>query len=86
VAATLSVLIALVVVYFIFFLESGPPAIAAVVSDGTARLTLQTVPTYGHHPFPDWVSYLAKDASGRWQHTTIFKVPAHAMVDVTIYQ
>jgi hypothetical protein len=86
VVATLGVLIALAVCYFIFFLTAGPAAIAAVVSGGTARLTLQTVPTYGHHPFPDWVSYLAKDSSGRWQHTTIFKVPAHTLVTVTIYQ
>jgi hypothetical protein len=86
VAGTLGVLIALVVVYFIFFLESGPAAIAAVVSDGTARLTLQTVPSYGHHPFPDWVSYMAKDPAGKWEHTTIFKVPAHTLVEVTVYQ
>lgn len=86
VGATLGALVALVVVYFIFFLTAGPSAIAAVVSDGTARLTLQTVPTYGHHPFPDWVSYLAKDSSGTWRHTTIFKVPAHTLVTVTIYQ
>lgn len=86
VAATLSVLIACVVVYFVYFLTAGPSAIAAVVSDGTARLTLQTVPSYGHHPFPDWVSYLAKDASGKWRHTTIFKVPANTLVTVTILQ
>ncbi len=86
VVATFGVLIALAVCYFVFFLTAGPSAIAAVVSDGSARLTLQTVPTYGHHPFPDWVSYLAKDSSGRWQHTTIFKVPANTLVTVTIYQ
>ena len=86
VGATLGVLIALAACYFVFFLESGPAAIAAVVSGGTARLTLQTVASYGHPPFPDWVSYLAKDSSGRWQHTTIFKVPAHTLVTVTVYQ
>ena len=37
-------------------------------------------------PDPDWVSYLAKDSSGHWQHTTIYKVPAHTLVTVTIYQ
>ena len=53
-AATSAVLIGLVVVYFIFFLQSGPAAIAATAeSDGSVHLTLQTVPTYGHHPFPD---------------------------------
>jgi hypothetical protein len=87
VAATFGVLVALVVVYFIFFLESGPAAIAATRgSDGSADLTLQTVPSYGHHPFPDWVSYMAKDPQGKWEHTTIFKVPAHTLIKVTIYQ
>ena len=86
VAVTFSGLVALVVLYVVFFLTSAPAAISAVVSNGTARLTLQTVASYGHHPFPDWVSYLAKDSSGRWKHTTIFKVPAHTLVKVTIYQ
>ena len=86
-AATLAVLVGLVVVYFIYFLESGPaPVAAASAADGTASLTLQTVPTYGHHPFPDWVSYMAKDPAGKWEHTTIFKIPAHTLVHVTIYQ
>src|SRR5579871_5859222 len=86
VAATFAGLVALVVLYVVFFLTSAPAAISAVVSNGTAQLTLQTVPSYGHHPFPDWVSYLAKDSSGHWKHTTIFKVPAHTLVNVTIYQ
>ena len=86
VAATFSGLIALVVLYIVFFLTSAPAAISAVTTNGTAQLTLQTVPSFGHHPFPDWVSYLAKDSSGHWQHTTIFKVPAHTLVKVTIYQ
>ena len=86
VAATFSGLVALVVLYIVFFLTSAPAAISAVVSNGTARLTLQTVASYGHHPFPGWVSYLAKDSSGRWKHTTIFKVPAHTLVTVTVYE
>jgi hypothetical protein len=49
-------------------------------------LTLQTVPAYGHAPDPDWVSYLVQDASGHWQHTTIYQVPAHTLVHVTLYQ
>ena len=86
VAGTFGVLVGLVVLYVAFFLTSAPAAISAVESGGTARLTLQTVPSYGHHPFPDWVSYLAQDSSGHWQHTTIFKVPAHTLVTVTVYQ
>jgi hypothetical protein len=86
VAGSFGVLAGLIVVYILFFLTSAPPALSAVVSNGTASLTLQTVATYGHHPFPDWVSYLARDGSGRWQHTTIYKVPARTLVKVTIYQ
>jgi hypothetical protein len=86
VGATLGVLVALVVLYLTLFLTSAPAAISAVVQGGTARLTLQTVASYGHAPDPDWVSYLAQDSSGRWRHTTIYKVPAHALVRVTIYQ
>lgn len=80
------VLIALVLVYLFEFLFSKPPAVAAVMRGGVAHLTLQTVPAYGHAPDPDWVSYLVKDPSGKWIHTTIYKVPAHTLVDVTVYQ
>lgn len=86
VAASSGVLVGLVVLYLFVFLTSAPAAISAVVSGGTARLTLQTVASYGHPPFPDWVSYLAEDSSGHWRHTTIYKVPAHALVEVILYQ
>lgn len=87
VLATLAALIALVVVYVIYFLESAPPAVSATInSDGSANLTLQVVGAYGHHPFPDWVSYLVKNPQGKWVHTTIYKLPAHTLVHVTIYQ
>jgi hypothetical protein len=82
----LAVLIGLVILYITAFLTVAPPALSTVVQGGTTRLTLQTVPTYGHHPEPDWVSYLGQDGSGRWQHTTIYKLPAHTLVTVTIYQ
>jgi hypothetical protein len=80
------VLIALVFVYLFEFLFSTPQTVAAVVRGNVAHLTLQTVPAYGHAPDPDWVSYLVKDSKGNWVHTTIYQVPAHTLVDVTIYQ
>lgn len=86
VGAAFVVLLALVALYYFDFLTVAPPALSAVVQDGTAHLTLQTVPSYGHAPDPDWVSYLAQDGSGQWQHTTIYRVPAHTLVSVTIYQ
>jgi hypothetical protein len=53
----------------------------------TVNLTLQTVAAVGPSlaPHPDWVSYLVRDASGRWKRTTVFDLPAHAIVHVTIY-
>src|SRR5579863_9374153 len=86
VAVTFSGLVALVVLYIVFFLTSAPAALSAVVSNGTAQLTLQTVASYGHPPFPDWFSSLARDSAGHWKHTTIFKVPAHTLVKVTVYE
>jgi len=44
------------------------------------------VPSYGHAPDPDWVSYLGRDGGGKWRHTTIYRVPAHTLVHVTVYQ
>jgi hypothetical protein len=86
VGATGVVLLGLVAIYLLVFLTSAPPALSATVQNGSAHLTLETVPTYGHSPDPDWVSYLGMDSSGQWQHTTIYKVPAHTLVTVTIYQ
>ena len=87
VLATLAALIALVVVYFVFFLEQNPPAVAAAPDGpGAVSLTLQTVGSYGNHPFPDWVSYMVKDPDGHWKHSTIYKLPAHTLVHVTVYQ
>jgi len=86
VLGALVVLLALVALYVFDFLVVAPPALSATVQNGTAHLTLQTVPTFGHTPDPDWVSYLAEDQQGQWRHTTIYRVPAHTLVTVTLYQ
>jgi hypothetical protein len=87
VSAVTVLLLALAVLYLWGYLFNGlPQAVSATIQSGSASLTLQTVPSYGNPPYPDWVSYLAKDSSGHWQHTTIYQVPAHTLVHVTIYQ
>jgi hypothetical protein len=86
VAGVLVLLSALVALYVFDFLVVTPPALSATMHDGTAHLTLQTVPSYGHTPDPDWVSYLAEDQQGHWKHTTIYRLPAHTRVTVTVYQ
>jgi hypothetical protein len=87
VSGVLAVLLALLALYLFGFLFAGtPPALSAVSANGGVHLTLQSVPTFGSAPDPDWVSYLGQDSSGRWQHTTIYQVPAHTLVTVTVYQ
>jgi hypothetical protein len=55
-------------------------------SDGAVHVTMETVGAYGLAPHPTWVSYLTQNQQGQWVHTTIWQVPAHTKVDVTIYQ
>ena len=66
------------------------PYTPAAQTTGTAQsvhLTMQTVAAVGPTlaPHPDWVSYLVRDSSGHWRRTTVFTLPAHALVHVTIY-
>ena len=84
VAAT--VLVVAVFFYIADFLAVAPPVLAASTQNGATTLTLQTVPAYGHAPEPDWVTYLGLDSNGHWHHTTIYQLPAHTLVHVTLYQ
>jgi hypothetical protein len=63
------------------------PAFQTSSGSTTARLTIETVAAIGPTlaPNPDWVSYLVRDASGRWRRSTVFTLPAHATIRVTIY-
>jgi hypothetical protein len=77
--------------YIVGFLMSGPKAFHPVVTPGpskTVNLTIQTVAAVGPQlsPNPDWVSYVVRDNTGRWRRTTIWSVPAHTVVHVTVYQ
>lgn len=86
IGGVLAVLVVLVVLYVADFLTSAPPALSAVTQNGSPTLTLQTMASWGHGASPDWVTYMGRDASGKWQHTTIYTLPAHTLVHVTIYQ
>ena len=51
------------------------------------QLTVQTVGSIGFGAHPSWVSYLTKDPkTGKWEHETTWKLPAHTLVDMTVYQ
>jgi hypothetical protein len=88
--ATVAVLV-LIGLYVSSWATSSPPTISASVappSSGGTQLTLMTVGAIGpkySSSHPDWVSYLVRE-NGKWVHSTIYKVPAHAIVHVTLYQ
>jgi len=51
------------------------------------NLKIETVAAVGPKlsPNPDWVSYLIQDSSGQWKRETVWDLPAHATVHVTIF-
>jgi len=51
------------------------------------HLTVQTVGSIGFGAHPTWVSYLVKDPkTGKWIHDTSWELPAHTVIDMTVYQ
>jgi len=89
VAVAIAVVGAVIGFYIADYLLAYPATFAATSAStgaGSAQLTLASVPTAGPTTaHPTWVSYFAIDAHGGWHHTTIYKVPAHSLVHVTIY-
>jgi hypothetical protein len=70
----------------IHFFLAGPPVITAAGSASQVNLVLQEDPQNTVTSKPDWVSYFIQDPSSKkWVHTTLFKVPAGATVNVTVF-
>ena len=73
------------------YLVGNTTPFTPAVQAGATRsvdLTIQTVAAVGPQEapnHPDWVSYLIRDAKGVWRRTTVWHLPAHALVHVTIY-
>lgn len=88
-AAFLAVVGGAVFVVIHFFL-SGPAVIdyTAAASQGAVRqvsVVLQEDPQNSVTSKPDWVSYFIQDPKTKqWVHTTLFRVPAGARVNVTV--
>ena len=92
VVVAIAVFGALIGLYISVWATQLPGAVAAPTngsgSTKTANLTLETVASIGprYSPqHPNWVSYLVL-SHGRWVHSTIFTLPAHSLVHVTLYQ
>jgi hypothetical protein len=71
------------------FLLVGPPTVdftGAQPAGAPINMTVQTVPAIGFGPQPVWVSYLVQDPAGQWIHSTVWKLPAHTRINMTIDQ
>jgi hypothetical protein len=85
------VIVAVLIGVYVAFLTNGPtpysPAVASAAGTPSAELTLQTVAAVGPKlsPNPSWVSYLTK-VNGTWSRTTVWTLPANALIHVTLYQ
>ena len=81
------VVTALIALYVAKLLESPPTVEARRTGAGTAQLVLKTEAAVGPQGGnKSWVSYLVRNPRGEWVHSTIFKVPAHSLVHITVYQ
>jgi hypothetical protein len=71
------------------YLLGGPPTVDfSAGASGQVSLVMQTDASSSPAAVPDhptWVSYFIRSpATGKWVHTTLFQVPAHTRVNVTI--
>jgi hypothetical protein len=77
--------------YVVQYLQAGSgvftPAAARTGPVTNVNLTLQTVAAVGSQlsDKPNWVSFLVRDPNGTWQRRTVWNLPAHALVHVTLY-
>jgi heme/copper-type cytochrome/quinol oxidase subunit 2 len=88
VTAVLFALCAVAAVVLIVNLLGTPPTVdfSSEGSGQSINVNLQTVGAFGSGNHPDWVSYLVRSPQGQWVHTTVFQVPEHVRVNVTIVQ
>ena len=89
--ATTVVLLVLVIgglVSAVFNLTAEPTSVDYTTSSAgqPVNVIMQTVGSYGYGVHPTWVTYMTRSPQGQWEHTTIWQVPAHTRVNVTIYQ
>jgi hypothetical protein len=84
-----ALLVAVLIGVYVTFLTDGPTAyhVPTAPPTQTASLTLQTVAAVGPKLSrnENWVSYLVRE-QGTWHRSTVWTLPAHALVHVTVYQ
>jgi hypothetical protein len=82
------VVVAGLIGFYVASLLGSPPTVSASETPAhVVQLTLKTEAAVGPQGSnAPWVSYLVKNDQGEWVHSTDFKVPAHSLVHVTVYQ
>lgn len=71
------------------WLRSSPPVVDFTAGHQAGQpvdLTVMTVGAIGVGAHPTWVSYLVMSPQGQWVHTTLWQLPAHTQINVTIDQ
>jgi hypothetical protein len=69
----------------VHYIVASPPTVTFNASGGVTNVVLQEDPQNNSSSKPDWVSYFVQDPNTRqWVHTTLFSVPAHTTVHMTI--
>jgi hypothetical protein len=79
-------IVAVAITLYISHYLNAPTAVSArQTAPHQASLTLGTTPAVGKlGGSKSWVSYLVRQ-HGQWGHTTVFNVPAHSLVHITVY-
>jgi hypothetical protein len=83
------VAVGLVIFTVMAFLRSSPPTVDFTVghqAGAPVDLRVQTVGSIGFGPHPTWVSYMTETPDGQWVHTTLWDLPAHTRINVTLDQ
>jgi hypothetical protein len=87
-AVSIGVLVvAALVALYVAQLLSSPQTVEASRIGPVTQLTLKTEAAVGPQGGnKSWVSFLVRNSQGEFVHSTMFKVPAHSLVHVTLYQ
>ncbi|MGH7758451.1 MAG: hypothetical protein ACREN7_03980 [Candidatus Dormibacteria bacterium] len=76
----------LLLIYVFVWLAYNPATIKVGSATATStNLELATTGTIDYGTHPDWVSYLTRQ-NGKWVHTTVWQVPAHSTIHVTLFE
>jgi len=89
VASALALAAGLAVMTAMAFIATTPATVdfsAGHRAGQPVNVTFQTVGSYGSGTHASWVSYEIQAPSGQWVHTTLWQVPAHTRINVTIEQ